>query len=948
MLRFKSIKIGAVILFIHNITVLYSFSQNDRLLDTNEVHLVKADSLFLIKDYEKAALNYKLFMIKNQNKSWDNWYKGFKKLRKLRIKQNNIKELIFEIDNYISSLNSEDYKINGKLLFYSGFHNTKYGNAYQGIQKYKLAVNEFKKDTLGSSEILKFILFSYKNLSVNYSRLGDQKSALKYCELGIDLMEIDDPSYCEFNQNKSKFLFHDKNYSDAVTQLSKSLEFCNTKIDSFYVYQYLAEVKIEQDSMKAAEYFLELSSKFDIKIKHQFHVILGEFYIKQNLLKKAKKEFESAIEILKNHLSKRFLIKTSTRYAELLYLLDDKENSVLIAHQVLCYFYTELDSLNFNDRPIENYMLLDVWIIEALYIKAKYFRDKYLESNDEFSLGEATFYYDLLLSHFDKLKSEYYSSSSQYRMGAYSQKIYSEIISFYVDQFNKGQNKDDLKNAFSLAQRANSFVLRNAVSDRKALELARVQQDSLEQYLQLASKVASDASKDSTRNASILIEFDSYKESLLSNYPSYGKYNKEEEISIEKLMSTLEPNTLVLKYYYFDQVMTVIGVSKDLIFAENIPFTEDIDSIINLNLEILSQSETSNSLANSYMSNSKKIYDLVIGDLIAKYDLSSIDHLTIIPDGSLKKVAFNALAIKETGDWYDPSSYLMSKYAVNYLYYCSQLNEDTKAYKSKNGFIGFGIEYEDDFLNEIINDYVSNFKDNVDNSRSISLSPLKFADDEVITSAEILNGTSYINADVTPTHVFSTINDFDVVHFSAHAFVDEEDYLNSFVVLNKDEGENYQFKYSDILNLDLDSELVVLSACQTNSGKSVSGEGLMSLSRAFVQSGSKSTVGAYWNAPDYATKELMTLFYSNLKEGMTKSKAMQQAQIEYLTNDKISSPTIRSPFFWASWALYGNDKPLNMSSSLFDFTSWTSYGLLASIMLIIALFFMHLLRRNKA
>jgi len=137
------------------------------------------------------------------------------------------------------------------------------------------------------------------------------------------------------------------------------------------------------------------------------------------------------------------------------------------------------------------------------------------------------------------------------------------------------------------------------------------------------------------------------------------------------------------------------------------------------------------------------------------------------------------------------------------------------------------------------------------------------------------------------------------------------------------------------LNLDIDSELVVLSACQTSSGKSVVGEGLMSLSRAFVQSGSNATVGAYWNAPDYATKELMTLFYSNLKEGMTKSKAMQQAQIEYLTNDDISSPTIRSPFYWASWAIYGNDQPLKMGSSIVDFTSWKTYAIFAVFLLLV-------------
>ena len=246
-------------------------------------------------------------------------------------------------------------------------------------------------------------------------------------------------------------------------------------------------------------------------------------------------------------------------------------------------------------------------------------------------------------------------------------------------------------------------------------------------------------------------------------------------------------------------------------------------------------------------------------------------------------------------------------------------------------------------LQEIVDDYMSNFKNGQNDSRAFSLSPLQFADDEVLTTAGILEGASFINEDATPVQVFSTINDYDVIHFSAHAFVNELDYLNSFVVLNKDGKENYQLKYSDILNLDLDSELVVLSACQTSSGKSVVGEGLMSLSRAFVQSGCRASVGAYWNAPDYSTKELMTLFYSNLKAGMTKSKAMQSAQIEYLTNDNISSPRIRSPFFWASWAVYGNDEPLSMTDG-FDFFSWEILTALFIVVLLLWFF----IKKNRS
>ena len=907
-----------------------------------------SDSLYKIKQYAKADsvyLNAKEFY--KDKDDWLSWHKVIYYLRNRYQKKKEYIKASLLLQKFELEIPIREIELKAIIQYQIGYNHIKLLEYGKANQKYKSSIKLFK--TIDNNKNQKYLFKMLNSLALNYSRMGDQRSAIKYCNSAINYC-IENKMFdklCYLYINKGQFYFYNGNYLSAIEEYKKANKTCLNNYDKSFIQVSMAEVflvlKKFNETKKLLDVAFQLDSVhneylLDIKAKYLFEI--GNFI--DGML-----TMEKAIEIIKQSENKRYLIKELITYSEILFNATEKDEAISYAHKGLCLFYPELDSLNILERPVKNDKLHYTFIIEALYIKAKYFREKYIETNDEFSLGEATFYYDLLLSHFDRLKSEYYSSSSQYRMGAYSQKIYSEIITFYVDQYNMNKNQDDLKNAFSLAQRANSFVLKNAVSDRKALELAGVQQDSLEQYLQLASVVASDANEDSISATSVFMEFDAYKASLLSNYPSYGKYNKEEEISIEKLESSLAPNTLVLKYYYFNDVMTVIGITNDLIFAENIPFTKEMDSIINSNLEILSQNESNDSLANNYLSNSKKIYDLILGDLITEYSLNTIDHLTIIPDGPLKKVSFNALAIKEIGDWNDPDNYLISKYTINYLYYCSQLDEGNTTYKSKGGFLGFGIEYEDEFLKEIISDYMSNFEDNSSNSRAISLSPLKYADDEVLSSADILNGTSYINADVTPNQVYSTINNFDVIHFSAHSFVDEEDYLNSFVVLNKDEGENYQLKYSDILNLDIESELVVLSACQTSSGRNVAGEGLMSLSRAFVQSGSKATVGAYWNAPDYATKELMTLFYSNLKEGMAKSKAMQQAQIEYLTNDKISSPTIRSPFYWASWALYGNDQPLNMSTSVFDFTSWTTYLLLAAIALLFGLFIMYFLKKRS-
>ena len=942
MLKFRKNKLKTAIILINIIAVLLCvcevFAQEQNKLPETEFYI--ADSLMLNGDYNLAADYYKRAMKDYLPGDIKEWYILFGKFRKARAKAKSVPKLLEELNEFTELLDQDQNLLKGKVLFYIGYYNSRIGFTSEAILGYKEAIKEFSKINDNKSNAHKFLLFTYDNLALRYSKIGDQKSAIKYIELGIDIIsKLEDKSkMCDLFLNYSEFLYYDNKFKDVKNKLTLALNECKLKNEKGLIYNYFAQVYIKQDSLELAKAYLEKSLKINNNKEYFFYVINGAYYEKKNDLNEAENQYKLALSKLQGTISQRSYIKTLMFYSKLLYNNNKKEEALINAHLAMRQYYPDLDSLDLTDRSKINEVLPDIWIIEALNIKARYFREKYIETKNEFSLTEAIYYYDLLLSHFDKLKSKYYSSSSKHRMGAYSQEIYSSVISFYIDQYIQNGKISHFENAFRLAQRANSFVLRNAVSDRKALEIAGVNQDSLEQYLFLLSKVSSDIKEDIASNGvNALLEFDAYKESLLTNYPSYGKYDKEEEISIAEIQSTLDKNSLVVKYYYFNEILTVFGISKHSTFAENISFAQDLDSLISSNLQILSQSESNDSLSSLYLSNSKIIYDLVLGDLVEKYDLQHIDHLTIVPDGPLKKVSFNALSINSSKDWYAPSTYLMSKFSVNYLYYCSQLKNENQSYSTKDGFIGFGIEYEDDFLNEIVNDYMSSFKDNVGNTRSVSLSPLKYADEEAITTAKILNGISIVNSDVTPTQVLSEINKFDVVHFSAHAFVNEDDYLNSFVVLNRDDGEEYQLKYSDILNLDIDSELVVLSACQTSSGKSVVGEGLMSLSRAFVQSGSKAAVGSYWNAPDYATKELMTLFYTNLKEGLPKSKALQKAQIEYLQNDNISSPTIRSPFYWASWAIYGNDEPLKMQSSFLDFSSWEIYLFLGVISLIVIL-----------
>ncbi|MEO7674417.1 MAG: CHAT domain-containing tetratricopeptide repeat protein [Pyrinomonadaceae bacterium] len=151
------------------------------------------------------------------------------------------------------------------------------------------------------------------------------------------------------------------------------------------------------------------------------------------------------------------------------------------------------------------------------------------------------------------------------------------------------------------------------------------------------------------------------------------------------------------------------------------------------------------------------------------------------------------------------------------------------------------------------------------------------------------------------------IGDYKVIHFATHGLLDEKRPELSGIALSLFDKDGQQqdggfIRLQDVYGMDLNADLVVLSACDTGLGKEIKGEGLMSLNNAFLQSGAKSVVSSLWRVDDTVTKILMTDFYRGMvSEHLTSSQALRQAQIK-LRGD----PRFSSPFYWASFSVQGD------------------------------------------
>ncbi len=193
------------------------------------------------------------------------------------------------------------------------------------------------------------------------------------------------------------------------------------------------------------------------------------------------------------------------------------------------------------------------------------------------------------------------------------------------------------------------------------------------------------------------------------------------------------------------------------------------------------------------------------------------------------------------------------------------------------------------------------------------LDPLPGAEKEAIAIAPILNTQPLIGKNATKAAVMQQISTARIIHLATHGLLD--DYTRSGVPgaialapdtslsPNNQQGQqsdNGLLTASEILELKLNSELVVLSACDTAVGK-ITGDGVIGLSRSLITAGVPSVIVSLWSIPDAPTAELMTEFYQNLQTNPDKANALREAMLTTMKKHP-------QPVNWAAFTLIGEAK----------------------------------------
>jgi CHAT domain-containing protein len=138
-----------------------------------------------------------------------------------------------------------------------------------------------------------------------------------------------------------------------------------------------------------------------------------------------------------------------------------------------------------------------------------------------------------------------------------------------------------------------------------------------------------------------------------------------------------------------------------------------------------------------------------------------------------------------------------------------------------------------------------------------------------------------------------------LLHVGAHGVVNAWDGREAALQLTPGDGEDGVLFAGEIAGLALNGAVVVLSACQTNTGEIIDGEGVQGLTSAFLRAGARTVITTGWRIPDRDIVRLVDEFYARVASGRVVGEALREAQLASMTRGD-------PPQVWAAFRIVGD------------------------------------------
>ncbi len=801
-----------------------------------------------------------------------------------------------------------------------------YGTYLYGISDYREALQVFQEvvDLRRQNNHSWIALFNnLKSIGDCYKFIGDSGNAISYYQKSKALVENKDKNFEAMLIHTIARYYEKTNgldsaiiYSERIIPLIDDLQTVENKA------KYLltsAEISAKQNQIFQAEKYLKKASS--IKVENEYYKIYtletkGKIEARKDNHQNAIRLFQRANTLAEQSGKKNSASFKSKRLIEM-YQSAKKQNDIKLCKDIC------------EDGVLANLISADEdkrWSIEnvinkteALYFlseKARIDYNQYLLKNEKKYLEDSFEKYKYSIDLILNIRQEIFNEKSKNDLMLQSQTIFDGAIQSALTLYNQTKKETYSKAAFKICEQSKALNLLNELTDKFAKSATSISDSLLlrekELILKLnqAKKVLLESVDNETKKIesqkeieNINLNLDQLTHKLEREYPKYYelKYGSL-RLNVDSIIQNkINNKNAIIEYFVgIDNIFTFV-IDKKSVSAFS---TDKKQSILTATDTLGTLISRPNSLKNAekeykeFVRCSRYLYDALVLPALRNLD-KDISNLTIIPDKELNLIPFEVLS-RQAGERQsyslDNHDYLFEDFSVSYQYSAAHWNKIDSYSQNK-----FGVEYLG--FAPSFNHSTSSYLESCDLQ---TLPNLKCTEKEIKTIAKYLDGKFFYGADANFSNFDEHIEDAKILHLATHTCTNtQHTALNSIYFSDK------TLSILDLNNYNLNTELTVLSACDTGIGEYIAGDGVQSLAWAFMNSGSNSTLLSLWSINDCSTTEFIDYFYQALQQGLAKDDALRQAKLNFLTNAQNFE---KHPFYWAPFITYGSMKPIQSNN----------------------------------
>ncbi len=743
---------------------------------------------------------------------------------------------------------------------------------------------------------LDLLIGIYDLSGLNLTKLDRFDEAKVYHDKAIDtsikLFGVDGYATVKSYLNMAVNLIDDKQYEQAVSFLNKHLPY-------FYEHKYLLAraygniglayrgIGKDQEVVKTFGKMIEVIEAYDYRRDFLPYKMIGDFYFSKNDLNKAIDYYQQE------------LIRISEGFTDLNVFKNPSIDQITQQDKLSMF-----GLLKNKTEVLKKMAALDSQSLPGIR--------KSLLSTCE--LG---------IQLIKELRRQPISNPIKLRLAEANKFFFSEVMNEYLGESARSKSDSSVESMFHYSEtyREGLLALRNAeASARKYLNLPgevieeEKQLKSAARYYQSSLKNVK-STEDSLENASRLFDARRSLEGLVKDleksYPKYYrlKYGSQVLPVKEVQNQLLRKDQALLEYFMGDHSVYILTITRTQVDARKInidstSFAQNIREAIEIAKEPGTNADVEKGLA-AFEHTYGKLYHLLIEPVS---EMIKDKDLVIIPDGLLTLLPFELLVAsygRQPINSYRDLPYLLKQHAISYGSSATALFQKFSTKNTQN-LPGEVLAFAPAFnKKEVV------LSEAAAGASRANLVPLDWAEAEVKGISQHFETDLLLSEDALESALKEKGKNYKIIHIASHGLIDDKtpDYSRIAFHLNQEDSVDDGYLHAfEIYNIELNADMVVLSACNTGYGKVIGGEGAINLARSFFYAGVKSIVMSLWAANDRSTFHVMDEFYSQLSKGNEKDKALSAAKLKYLED---CSERKAHPYYWASFVVNGDTRSLS-------------------------------------